>query len=89
MEIAEENKLNYGGPMALVFKTNSKEYEYEEDMKEDEEVFILNFDDEAISYYSINRVKFFQEAYRWKFQKQLREEANIECWWNSKSIGES
>ncbi|CAI9292979.1 unnamed protein product [Lactuca saligna] len=50
MEIAEENKLNYGGPMALVSKEN---------VKEDEEGFLINSDDEAVSYYSNNRVKNF------------------------------
>lgn len=30
-EIAEENKLNFGGPMVLVSKTTAKDVEYDEE----------------------------------------------------------
>lgn len=36
MEIAKENKLNFGGPMALVSQIIVKEDESEEDAKEGE-----------------------------------------------------
>lgn len=89
MEIDEENKLNYGGPMALVSKTNAHEDESEGDTKEDEEGSLQNSDDEAIAYYSNNRVKLFQETYEWKFQKHLGKDANVEFWWKSESEDES
>lgn len=56
MEIDEENKLNYGGPMALVSKENVKEDEFEGDAHEDDEGFLLNSDDKATAYYSNNKV---------------------------------
>lgn len=59
MEIVEENRLNYGCPMALVSKESMKEDESEGDMKEDEKGFLVNSDDEAVSYYSSNGVKKF------------------------------
>lgn len=52
MEIAEENKLNYGAPMALVSKANVKEDESEGDANDDEEGLMLNSDDEALAYYT-------------------------------------
>lgn len=35
-EIAKENKLNFGGPMALVSKTTAMDVEYDEEANEDE-----------------------------------------------------
>lgn len=59
MEITEENKMKSDGPMTLVSKANVKEYEFEGDAKEDDEGFLLNSYDEAVCYYSNNRVKKF------------------------------
>lgn len=51
--------MNFGGPMTLVSKTTTKENESNEEVKEGEEGFILNSDDEVVAYYSNNTVKKF------------------------------
>ncbi|XP_023733619.1 uncharacterized protein LOC111881461 [Lactuca sativa] len=56
-EMEEESKMSLGGPLALVSKMSEKEIENDE--PEEEEGFIMNSDDEAVAFYSNNRVKKF------------------------------
>ena len=56
-EIMEEVKQSLGGPLALVSKVSEVE-SYEKE-NSDEEGFVLISDDEAVAFYSNNRVKFF------------------------------
>lgn len=77
IEIAEENKMNFGGPVALVSKMSVKDDESDDEAKQGEEVFLMNFDDEVVAYYSNNRVKkVLQKVDKWEFQEQLREETD-------------
>lgn len=55
----EKDKVSFGGPLALVSKTNVNEAYSDIEDKEDEEGLIVNYDDEAMSYYSNNNVKNF------------------------------
>ena len=69
-EIAKENKMNFGGPMGLVSKTTAKQNESDEEAKEGEEGFILNYEDAVVAYYSNNRVKkFFKKPINGNFKK--------------------
>ncbi|XP_023757104.2 uncharacterized protein LOC111905646 [Lactuca sativa] len=64
-EIVEETKLNLGGPLALV--SNISEKEAENGDSEEEEGFIMNSYDEAIVFYSNNRLKkFFKKSFNLK-----------------------
>ena len=68
-EIAEELKLSLGGPLALVSKVSKKEA-VEKGDSDDEEGFIINSDDEAIAFYSNNRVKkFFKKPFNPKVKQ--------------------
>lgn len=60
-EIAEETKMNLGGPLALMSKVFGKEANDELVEKEGlgEEGFIVNSDDKAVDFYSNNKVKIF------------------------------
>lgn len=72
IEIAEEAKLSLGGPLALVSKVSGKvtEFESTENDGSDNEVFIRNSYDEAVSYYSNNKVMKF---YKTPFKPTLKE----------------
>ena len=64
-EMVEELKLSLGGPLALVSKVSEKEQVEEEDS--DEEGVIVNSDDEAVDFYSNNKVKkFFKKPFNSK-----------------------
>ena len=54
-EMAKELKLSLGGPLALVSKVFEKELI--ENENSDEEGFRMNSDDEAVAFFSNNRVK--------------------------------
>ncbi|KAL7592770.1 hypothetical protein Lser_V15G32250 [Lactuca serriola] len=59
----EESKLAIGGPLALVSKVS----ETDEKDGSDEEGFFMNSDDEAVAFYSNNRVKkFFKKPFNTK-----------------------
>ncbi|XP_023738187.1 uncharacterized protein LOC111886187 [Lactuca sativa] len=61
-EIVEETKLVLGGPLALVSKVIEKETLEKENSNE--EGFLMNPDDEAVAFYSNNRVKkFFKKPF--------------------------
>lgn len=63
--------------MALVSKMSVKDDESDDEAKQGEEVFLMNFDDEVVAYYSNNRVKkVLQKVDKWEFQEQLREETD-------------
>ncbi|KAL7614205.1 hypothetical protein Lser_V15G05372 [Lactuca serriola] len=67
-EIVEDTKTSLGGPLALVSKMNEKEV-HEKSDSDAEEGFIMNSDDEAIAFYSNNRVrKFFKKAFNSKIK---------------------
>ncbi|XP_052627452.1 uncharacterized protein LOC128134082 [Lactuca sativa] len=67
-EIADESKMSLGGPLALVSKVS--EVEATEKENSDEEGFLLNSDDEAVAFYSNNRVKkFFKKPFNPKGKK--------------------
>ena len=61
-EIAEETMASLGGPLALISKGSERE---SEKLKSDEEEgFLMNSDDEAVAFYSNNRVKkFFKKPF--------------------------
>ncbi|XP_023761595.1 uncharacterized protein LOC111910032 [Lactuca sativa] len=64
-EIMEEAKQILGGPLALVLKVSKVEFAEKENS--DEEGFLMNSDDEAITFYSNNRVKkFFKKPFNSK-----------------------
>lgn len=57
-EIAyNKEKVNFGGPLALVSKTNFNEASSEVEYDGNEEGLIVNFVDEAIGFYFNNNVK--------------------------------
>ena len=74
-EIAEESKISIGGPLALVSKVSGREAEKESVEKENskDEGLIVNSNDEAIAFYSINRVKKFFKKSLMQSHKQLME----------------
>ncbi|KAL7618630.1 hypothetical protein Lser_V15G03678 [Lactuca serriola] len=64
-ETTEESKAMLGGPLALMSKIYEKDAE--KDASDEDEGFIMNFDDEAITFYSNNRVKkFFKKPFNLK-----------------------
>ena len=66
-EIDEEGKLRLGSPLALLSKVTAKdsEVEYDEEEKPEEEGFLVNSGDEAVTYYSNNKVKkFFKKPFK-------------------------
>lgn len=68
-EIAEESKISLGGPLYLVSKVVGRDLEKETVEKEisKDEGLIVNSDDEAIAFYSNNRVKkFFKKPFNVK-----------------------
>ncbi|XP_023745018.1 uncharacterized protein LOC111893181 [Lactuca sativa] len=68
-EMSEESKLSLGGPLALVSKVSEKEA-IEKGDSDDEEGFIMNSDDDAIGFYSNNRVKkFFKKPFNSKVKQ--------------------
>lgn len=70
--LLKENKQSYGGPMDLVSKANVKENKSDVEAKEDEEGFLINSDDEAVAYYSNNRVnKFFKKLINGSFKNNF------------------
>ena len=57
-ETADENdKTSFGGPLALISKTNVKDACSDDVDGKSEEGVIVNSDDEAVAYYSNNNVK--------------------------------
>ncbi|XP_023742160.1 uncharacterized protein LOC111890233 [Lactuca sativa] len=67
-EMAEESKLILGGPLALVSKVTEKE-SIEKDNSY-EEGFLMNLDNEAVAFYSKNRVKkFFKKPFNPKMKQ--------------------
>jgi len=61
-EIAEEAIASLGGPLALVSKVSERENE--KSKSDEEEGFLMNSDDEAVAFYSNNRVKkFFKKPF--------------------------
>ena len=67
-EMMEESTLSLGGPLALVSKVSEKEVVGKVD-SDDEEGFIMNTDDEAIAFYSNNKVKkFFKKPFNPKLK---------------------
>ena len=74
-EIEEELKISLGGSLALISKVNEKEFVEKE--YSDNEGLLLNSDDEAIAFYSNNRVKkFFKKPFSSK-SKPVREKENL------------
>ena len=67
--MVEESKLNLGGPLDLVSKVTEKET-IEGGDSDVEEGFLMNSDDEAIAFYSNNKVKKFFEK---PFNPKLRQ----------------
>ena len=67
IEIAEESKISLGGLLALVSKVTEKEGTEKE--SSDEKGWIVNVDDEAIAFYSNNKVKKF---YKKPFGSKVR-----------------
>ncbi|KAL7614614.1 hypothetical protein Lser_V15G06614 [Lactuca serriola] len=68
-EISKESKISIGGPLALVSKISGREAKKESVEKEnsEDEGLIVNSDDEAIAFYSNNRVKrFFKKSFNAK-----------------------
>ena len=72
-EIAEEAVASLGGPLALVSKVTERE---SEKLKSDEEEgFLMNSDDEAVAFYSNNRVKkFFKKPFNPKKSSDSKSE---------------
>lgn len=58
-EVKENNKMNFGGPVALISKKSTKENRFDEEAKKIEEGLLLNIDDEVVACYSNNKVKKF------------------------------
>ena len=70
-EIAEERKMNLGGPLALMSTVSAKDSEIEVaklvDSKDEE--FLMNSEDEVVAYYSNNKVKkFFKKPFNQKYK---------------------
>nr|KAJ0207989.1 hypothetical protein LSAT_V11C500266000 [Lactuca sativa] len=62
LEMFEESKQSLGGPLALVSKIS--EVEINETNGSDNEGFLMNSDDEAVAFYSNNKVKnFFKKPF--------------------------
>lgn len=68
-EIAnEKDNTTFGGPLALVSKTNVKDPCFDDEDGENEEGFIVNSDDEVMAYYSNNNVKKFKKIVKENFK---------------------
>ncbi|XP_052627545.1 uncharacterized protein LOC128134134 [Lactuca sativa] len=80
-EIAEESKAMLGGPLA--FKSKISEKDADKDAPDEDEGFIMNFDDEAISFYSNNQMKkeekIDSKPVEGKSEKKLKGDAGIDC----------
>ena len=73
-EMVEESRINLGGPLALVSKVTGREIEKEvsENEGSDEEGLIIDSDDEAITFYSNNKVmKFYKKSFNAKMNVGL------------------
>lgn len=79
-EIAQKGKFDSGGPLELISKVDEKESEIKtgEQDNSEEEHFLVNFEEEAIAYYSNSKLKRF-------FNKPL----NPKCKSNSELKGNS
>lgn len=64
--------MNFGGPLALVSKINVKEVCFDGEEGIGEEGFIMNSDDEVVTYYLNNKVKkFYKKPMNSIFKKIL------------------
>lgn len=68
-EIANvKDKANFGGPLALIYKTNIHECSSNKD-DDNEEGMIVNSKDEVVTYYSKNNVKnIYKKPIKWNFK---------------------
>lgn len=64
-------KTSFGGPLALVSKTNVKGDSSDDEDGESEEGLIVNYDDEVVAYYSNNNVKkFYKKPIKGNFKNK-------------------
>lgn len=81
-EIAVKGKMNLGGPLALMSMVSAKDSKIEvvEQVNFEDARFLMNFEDEAVTYYSNNKVKnFLKNPFNSMYNR------NNEFWGNTSS----